>query len=159
LLILSIISVYISICVPGAGTGWLLAAGAFALAAAILTALWLIFCDQPCLWGLLFAWEVGLGAGIGALYFARCCPILWAVGAGLILSSIGLMLGWAKRCGQSRCDVLRELLVVFIGVIIPVLGYIFNIPVLQACLSAWLAATVSAIGGLIGIAYASCSRP
>ena len=159
LLILAIIAGYIAICVPGAALPGGITAAALAIGAAILIALWLAFCDQPCSWGLLFAWEVALGAGIGALYFAMCCPTLWTVGVGLIAAGLGGLAWWRRRCRVSRCDVLRELIIVVSGVIVPVIGWIAGIPALTACLSPVIAASVTTLSGALAVLYAtSCPR-
>lgn len=159
LLILAMIALYIAICVPGAALPGGVTAAGLGLAAAILIAIWLLTCDQPCSWGLLFAWQVSLGAGIGALYFAACCPELWTIGIGLIAAGLGGLAWWRRRCRASRCDVLRELIIVFSGVILPVLGWIAGISVLQACLTPWIAAAVSSLSALFtGWYLASCSN-
>ncbi len=78
--ILAALALYICQCVPGAGAAFCYIAAGFALLSAILLGIWFFWCPKPCGAALLIGWQIALGAGIGALYFAPCCPSLWIIG-------------------------------------------------------------------------------
>lgn len=156
LAILAAVLAFIFFCVPGA-QAWLgFVALAVAAASLLDGVIWAIFCPKPCLWGLLFAWQVALGSGIGALGIAGCCPVMWWVGSSLILAGIAGMLAWASRCHQTRCQVLLELLVVFTGAAIPVFAWVAQIPLLSGCLNSWVATGIATLAALITIGLAGC---
>lgn len=143
---------------PGAGTAFCWAAAGLAAASAIALLIWAIFCpNKPCKYGLLLSAQIALGAGIGALYFAPCCPWLWAVGAGLILAGIAGIILWAKECRKTFCQVMAELAVVITVVIIPVLDWLGLVPVLSACLNPAVEAAVSTLSAAIALALAKCA--
>jgi PKD domain len=154
--IFAFLSLFIGLCIPGAGTGFLIAAGGLAIAGAILLVIWLLICPQPCAWGLLLSWEILLGAGIGALYLAPCCPQLWIIGAVAVLAAVGLLAAWVRQCNETRCDVIRELLLVIVAVIIPVFGWVRNIPLLALCVSPVLDTILAALAGVLGALAAGC---
>jgi hypothetical protein len=156
LFILSALSLYICICVPGAGSAFCWASLALAVAAGVLLALWLIFCPQPCGWELLMAWQIALGTGIGALYFAPCCPWLWFLGGALILAAAAAFTAWIRKCKITFCQMLKELAIVISGVILPVIGWIAGISFLAACLNPIVAASVSTLAAAVAIGLASC---
>lgn len=158
LAILATLSLYICLCVPGASPAFCWAALGLAAGSAILLAIWAIFCPRkPCMWGLLIAWQIALGAGIGALYFAPCCPWLWAVGAGLIATGLAGLIVWARECRKASCQVLAEVAVVITVVIIPVINWLGLIPLLAACLNPWVEAAVATLSGVIVVALAKCA--
>lgn len=154
--VLASISIIIWLCVPGAGGafGWI--AVGLGIAAAIVSILWALACPKPCGWSLLLAWQVGLGIGIGALYFAPCCPWLWWLGGGLIAAALTSLTLWIRRCRVSFCKLMVELLVVLSAVIVPALGWIAGIPQLAACVNSVVAATVSTMSAVVAIAVAGC---
>lgn len=158
LTVLSSLALFIALCVPGASSVFIGISIGLAIAAGVLLALWLIFCPQPCGWQLLLAWQVALGVGIGALYYATCCPILWAIGFGLIAVAIGLLLAWVRRCKKTFCQVMVELSVVITGVILPVLGWLFGIPLISACLNPIVAAAVGTLASAVAFAIAFCLK-
>ncbi len=158
LAILATLALYICICVPGAGMVFCWIAAGFAAVSAILLAIWYFFCpNKPCMWGLLLASQIALGAGLGALYFAPCCPWLWAVGAGLIIAGIAGMLTWRVKCKKTWCQLFAELAVVITVVIIPVIGWLGLIPALAACLNPWVVAAISTLSAAIALALAKCA--
>ena len=157
LLILATIALYIGLCIPGAGSEWLWAAVSLAVAGAVLLVLWAFFCPKPCGWALLLAWQVALGAGIGALYFAKCCPWLWAVGGGLIAAGLAGLIAWWIKCHRTLCQVLVELAIVLSVVILPVLGWIASIPFLTPCLTPAVDATVASVTAAVTAGLAACA--
>jgi hypothetical protein len=126
---LATIALYISLCVPGAGSGFLWLAGGLIAGAVLLGILWSIFCPKPCGWEYLLAWQVSLSAGIAALYFAPCCPFLWWVGGALIAAALVALAAWVRACDIGWCRFIAELAVVLAGVVVPALGWIAGIPV------------------------------
>ncbi len=158
LAILAALCLYICICVPGAGTAFCWVAAGFAVASAILLGIWAFFCpNKPCRWGLLLASQIALGAGLGALYFATCCPWLWPVGAGLIIAGIAGMLTWREQCKKTWCQLFAELAVVITVVVIPVLSWLGLIPALSACLNPWVVGVVSGLSAALALALATCA--
>jgi hypothetical protein len=155
--ILAALSLYICLCVPGAGSAFCYAAAALAALSAILLGIWFFFCPKPCGAALLLSWQIALGSGIGALYFAPCCPVLWLIGAGLIAAALAGLLLWRSRCKRTLCQVLAELAIVITVVILTVLGWIAGIPFLSACLNPIVAAAVSTLSAAIALGLANCA--
>jgi hypothetical protein len=155
LTIMASLALWIAICVPMPAFFWF--AGGFALAAAIVTGIWLAFCDQPCAWGLLLGWQIALGVGICALYYANCCPWLWGAGAGSIALAVLLFAEWRRTCQPTFCHTVAQLGMVITVVIIPVMGWLANIPGLAACMNPMVAAAVGALGAAVGIALVACA--
>ena len=156
--ILAALTLYVALCVPGAATYWYGVSAAFALAAAVALGVWIALCDQPCGWKTLLAWQVALGSGIGALYFADCCPIMWAIGTGLIGTALGLLYKWKRDCGISACDVWAELLLVISGVVVPVVGYLALIPAFAGCLNPWVFAAGGTLATIVSVFAWRCLR-
>lgn len=154
--ILALISVYIAICVPGAAPAFFYVAAGLAAGAVILGIIWGIFCPKPCNWGLLLSWQVALGAGIGALYFASCCTPLLAIGIGLILAGLATMAIWRSKCKISYCQLIAELAIVLAAAIVPVLGWLDAIPIIQPCLSPVVSAAVGTISAIVVGLLANC---
>jgi hypothetical protein len=120
--------------------------------------LWL--CPKPCGAALLVGWQIALGAGIGALYFANCCPALWAIGIGLIAAAIAGLEIWRRRCRRTLCDVAAELAVVITVLVVPILGWLANLPILSTCLNPAVAAAVGIISGILTLILINCaSKP
>jgi hypothetical protein len=157
LTILASLALFVAICVPGAGSAFAYIAAGLAIGAAVLGVIWGIFCPKPCGWGWLLAWQIAMGTGIGALYFAPCCPWLWVVGAALIAAAVVLVIAWVRECAVTFCQLMVELAVVLAGVILPVLGWIAGIPFLAACINPIVAASVSTLSGLVTLALARCA--
>lgn len=155
--ILATLALYICQCVPGAGSAFCWAALGLAIVSAVLLGIWWIWCPKPCGAGLLIAWQIALGAGIGALYFAPCCPVLWVIGGALIAAAVAGMVLWIRRCRKTRCQVLAELAIVITVVVVPILGWIAGVPFLGACLDPIVAASVSTLSALIAIGLAHCA--
>jgi hypothetical protein len=154
---LAAIAFFICTCVPGASPAFCYVAAGFAAAAAVAGLLWGIFCKKPCGWGYLLAWQVGLVVGIGALYFAQCCPWLIAIAIAGIGEAVATFALWIRRCKPSWCKILAELAVVLAGFIVPTLGWIAGIPLLSACVNPIVASTVSTVSGIVAILLASCA--
>jgi hypothetical protein len=157
LTVLAALAVYIAICVPGAGSAFGYIAAGLAIGAAVIGAIWAIFCPKPCGWGWLLSWQISLGTGIGALYFATCCPWLWLVGGGLVATGLVTLGIWIQKCDITFCQLMIELAIVLAGVIVPVLGWIAGVPFLAACINPIVAAVVSTISGGVAIALAACN--
>jgi hypothetical protein len=154
---LAAIAFYICVCLPGASPYFCYAAAGLALAAVLAGFAWGIFCKKPCGWGYLLAWQAGLAIGIGALYFATCCPWLYAIGIAGVGEAIATFWLWVRKCKPSRCTILAELAVVLAAVIVPALGWIAGIPLLSACLNPVVAAAVSTLSGLVALGLAACA--
>lgn len=155
--ILAALALYICQCVPVAGSYFCWIALGLAALSAILLGIWYFWCPKPCGAALLIGWQIALGAGIGALYFAPCCPTLWIIGAVLIAAAIAGLFLWIRRCKEAFCQVLAELAVVITVVVIPVLGWIAGIPFLSACLNPIIAAAVSTLSAAIALGLAHCA--
>jgi hypothetical protein len=155
--ILAALALYICQCVPIAGVAFCWASLGFAIVAAVLLGIWLFLCPKPCGAALLIGWQIALGAGIGALYFANCCPTLWAIGAALIAAALAGLSLWKWRCKPKNCEVLAELGVVITVVILPILGWIAGISFLQPCLNPIVAAAVSTLSGLVALGLIVCA--
>jgi hypothetical protein len=155
--ILAALALYICQCVPIAGVAFCWASLGFAIVAAVLLGIWLFLCPKPCGAALLIGWQIALGAGIGALYFANCCPTLWAIGAALIAAALAGLIAWIVRCEPTRCQVLAELGVVITVVILPILGWVAGISFLQPCLNPIVAASVSTLSGLVSLGLIVCA--
>jgi len=150
------------ICVPAATAALLWVAGiAAAVAALAIAARWIAdrlgyACPNPCGMNLLITWQVMFGAGIGALYFTSCCPwILW-VGLGMVLAALALAWRWAQNCNIGLCGFLAEITVVLGGVVIPVISYIEDIPLLNGCINVVIARIIIAISAGLGIWLGGC---
>jgi hypothetical protein len=155
--ILAALALYICQCVPMAGVAFCYISLGLAILAAVLLGLWLLFCPKPCGAALLIAWQIALGAGIGALYFAPCCPTLWIIGAALIAAAVAGLIVWIRRCKKTRCQVLAELGVVITVVIVPIIGWIAGISFLQPCLNPIVAATVSTLSAIVALGLSLCA--
>lgn len=158
LAILATLSLYICVCVPNASVAFCWVALGFAIGSAVLLAIWLLWCPKPCGAALLIGWQIALGAGIGALYFAPCCPILWVIGAGLIAAAIAGLITWARRCKRTFCQVLVELAVVITVVVIPILAWIAGIPILAACINHIVATSVALVSAAVALGLAKCAH-
>lgn len=156
--ILAALALYICICVPGGAPTFCWVAAGFAAALALLGLIWGIFCPKPCKWGLLLAWQLALGTGIAALYIANCCPVLWAIGAGLIASAAIPFELWRRQCDASKCTIYAELAIVMSGVLIPVFGWLAGIPILAACFNPIVTGIVGTIAGLLALALIRCQQ-
>ena len=154
--ILGLVALALAACIPPAAYVLAWIAAGLGLLALIAGILWGIFCPKPCLWGLLLAWQVSIGAGLLLLCFTTCCPIFWPIGLGLVAAGIALMLIWKRRCRKNQCQVLKELVIAISGVLIPLLGSLGLIPVLAPCLNPLVTAAVSVLAGVITIMAASC---
>jgi PKD repeat protein len=154
--ILAGVSLLLAACVPAAASALLYVALACAILAFGAGLVWALFCPRPCAWGLLFAWQVALGIGYAALYFSTCCA--WLVGVGLPSLALGLTLAvvWKSRCKKTQCELLKELVVVLSGVVLPVLGWLGVIPGLSACTNTALVGALSTLIAALVIAAANC---
>jgi hypothetical protein len=122
------------------------------IAAAALLLIWNRFCpNKPCGAWLLIGWQIALGTGIGATYFATCpgCGYLWFVGAGLILAAGTGFVVWVRRCRVSRCRALGELGWVLGVIVVPVLAWVAKFKFLAPCLDDWVAASVGTVASIV----------
>lgn len=155
--ILAALALYICQCVPLAGAGFCWASLGFAILSAILLGIWFFWCPKPCGAALLIAWQIALGSGIGALYFAPCCPFLWVIGAALIAAAIAGLIVWRRRCRRTRCQVLAELGIVITVVVVPVLGWLAGVPFLSACLNPIVGSAVGLLSAAIAWGLIRCA--
>jgi hypothetical protein len=156
LLVLAAVAGYIAVCVPGAATYWYGISAAFLVSAGIAFAIWKATCDQPCGWATLLGWQVAIGSGLGALYLSNCCSELYWIGVPLILLGLGLLYRWRRTCGHTWCDVLRELLVLISGIVIPTVAWLIHVPVVSGCFSTAIGTGVISLGGLVALAVGRC---
>src|SRR5262249_52642301 len=108
---------------------------------------------------LLMSWQIALGTGIGATYFATCpgCGYLWFVGGGLSLAAGTGFIVWVRRCRVSRCRALAELGFVLAVIVVPVLGWLAKIKFLAPCLDGWVAASVGTVSSIVFILVGICA--
>ena len=154
--ILALAATSIALCIPAAATVlFTLAAvfGGIALIAAILFGIW---CPKPCLWGVLFLWQVMLGVGIILLCFTTCCPAFIALGGGLAGIGLGVMAWWKQQCNKSNCDLFKELTIVMSGVLLPLLGWLGVIPALAACINPIVTGALATIAAFVAVTAANC---
>jgi PKD domain len=124
---------------------------------AVATFFW-AFCDKPCAWALLLAWQVSVGAGAVLLYFSKCCAVaFWLIGLGLVAAGVTLMFVWKSHCNESDCAVVAELSIALVSVILPVLGWVGAIPVLHACVNTLVAAILSLLASVVVVKLARCA--
>lgn len=156
LTILSILALYICTCLGNTTFCWI--SLGLAIGAAVILAIWFIFCPRkPCNYLTLFAWQIALGAGIGAMYFINCCP--WLLTLGMILITLGflLLVRWAISCNKSLCQIMGELAIVITVIIIPVLDWLGVIPELMLCINPVVRATVATMSAVIAVVLALCT--
>ena len=116
------------------------------------------FCDKPCAWALLLAWQVSVGAGAVLLYFNQCCTLAFSlIGLGLVGAGVTLMFVWKSHCNESDCAVVAELSIALVSVILPVLGWVGVIPVLHACVNNVVAGILSALAAAVVLKLAHCA--
>jgi hypothetical protein len=91
------------------------------------------------------------------LHFTNCCP--WALWLGLLLVAAALvwLLAWKRRCRVTACGVLVEVAALVVGVVMPVLGWIFLIPALQPCKDLLVVQIVDSAGAVMVLAGLSCA--
>lgn len=153
----------LALCVP-------LAAGALAVVAAIaagvallaMAARWLAeklgyACPNPCGMSQLIAWQVMLGAGVGALYFSSCCWQLLLAGLGLVATSLIMARSWAQNCNVGVCRLVAEITAVLAGVVIPVITYIDGIQHVSGCVNGILAGIIVTISGILTLWVSICA--
>lgn len=99
---------FMALCIPGAGTGLLIAAGVTLALAIVLLIIWWIFCGDACGLALLL-WQACFVVGVVAIYISGCCPWLLFLGIGLLVLAVILFIVWVTQCKPSRCVILREL--------------------------------------------------
>ena len=150
--IFAAICLLISLCIPGSGSFFVDLSIGLAAAAGLVLVLWFIFCPQPCGWGYLFAAQISIGTGLGALYFKGCCDWMETVGLILILGGLGFLVAWKNICKKTNCDVAVELSVVIASVTVPVLNWLHN----TGCGSADVLAIIATVSGLIVIWVGVC---
>jgi PKD repeat protein len=132
--ILAGVSLLLAVCIPAPVLAWV--ALGFAIIALVAGIFWWWFCPKPCLWGLLFAWQVALGIGYVALYFTLCCHLLlWWVGIPSVVAGLTLAVVWKHRCNKTNCQLLKEIAVAISGVVLPLLGWLGVIPALSLCIN------------------------
>lgn len=154
--ILGAIILILAACVPAVSTLLFAIGVGIALTALVAGLVWSVVCrNKPCLWPLLFAWQIALGIGLASMYFIKCCPALLFVGLGGILGGVGLLAEWAKRCKKTQCQVLAELGVA-VGIIVPTLLWLGNLAAFSACVSPVIGAIVGSITSIVGIGVAAC---
>ena len=139
---------FASICVPGASSALLPAAGIVLGVALVVLIFWLIFCGSPCELALLL-WQASLVIGVVALYMSGCCPWLLFLGLGLILLAAILFGVWVSQCNPSTCVILRELSVAFVtcaGTALDVLGHV-------APCGSWVVQAIAGIGATLITLY------
>jgi hypothetical protein len=116
----------VGICVPGAGTYFLIAAAASAVAGGIAFALWWLFCGTKC-GALLIMWQIlMIGAWVSA-FLATCCPLAIILAILLGTAATGLFAGWISSCKPSPCKVFSELLWVYVTVVGTVFAYLTKV--------------------------------
>jgi len=126
------------------------------VAAVALAAYW-AFCDKPCWWGLLFAWQITLGAGLVTLLLTKCCTHLQPVGWAAVLAGVAGAVVWARKCKVSVCTVLRKFAPVIASVLSLVFGALGGIPVLTACVDSAFQIVMGILSAGEILALAGCS--
>jgi hypothetical protein len=116
----------IGLCVPGAGTAFLIAAGAAAAAGAIAFGLWWLLCGTKC-GALMLAWEIPMIGAWVCGFLATCCPLALALAIGLGAAAAGLFALWLSQCKPSKCRILFELLWVFVSALAPIFLYLAKV--------------------------------
>jgi hypothetical protein len=154
--ILAIAAASIAACIPPAATVLFTLAAVFGAIALIAGILFAIFCPKPCAWGVLLTWQVLLGVGIILLCFTTCCPTFWALGSGLAGIGLGVMAWWKQHCDKSNCDLLKELVIVMSGVLLPLLGWLGVIPALSACINPIITGTLSTLAAAVSVSATNC---
>jgi hypothetical protein len=89
-----------------------------------------------CGWVLRLLWRVLFAVGVIAITFAGCCASFLLAGAILVLAGVAALIWWARRCGLTRCDILKELILVFAVLIVPVITFALGLGAPLTCLLA-----------------------
>jgi len=160
---LALLAVLLGICIPVLAPAIYWIAFGLAVAGLIALVLWLVLCgDKPCGWGWLLPAQVLLGAGWISVYFgdfggsSGCCPWLGWVGVGLLLLSALFFFLWYRLCHPGWCEVLAEIAYALTGVVLPAIGYILSVPVVQNCVNGEISRILTVIAGLIATSALAC---
>jgi hypothetical protein len=159
--IIAALALYAGLCLPVSPVLkkiLLVTAGVSAASSAVLLALWANFCKKPCGASLLIMWQIALGTGIGAFYFAKCCPILNGVGAFLLIFASATALAWQRRCDIGFCRFNEELAVVISVIIVPVIAWIGGLGIAAICLNPVVGAVVGLLSSEVAIALLRCRK-
>ena len=155
----AILCALLAICLPAVATELLLIAGGALVLAVLLALLWGIACDEkPCGWGLLLASQAALGAGVAATVLSGCCPWMLPAGLGLIVVGLAGLIAWRSQCDMSWCRVAREIVFVVGGIILPLIGVIAGVPLVNTCVSGPALAGVGLVFGPIAVYAAACNE-
>lgn len=147
----------LAVCLPVAATALGIAAAAALAVALIIFGLWAWLCDnKPCKWFLLFSWQAMLIAGLILILFMDCCPTGALVGAGMLAAAGALMATWAVQCKIGTCALMAEASVAVATAVIPLMNFVGNIPLLNACINPIAGTIVATLSGLLVAAVAAC---
>lgn len=155
---LAIILGALALCFPALAETLLILAAAAAAGAILVYVIQylLVKCPDPCGKWYLFGWQTSITAAIGLLYYSNCCQsLLWA-GLAFLTAAIGFFYGWIRACHPTKCDIVRELLVVLSTLLLPIIGSIANVGVLQECISPIGDTILFIINGIIAAAAGIC---
>jgi hypothetical protein len=132
----------------------------FALAGLVVLGIWLLFCPtKPCAWGWLIAGQVLLGVGLVALHFTKCCPQLWIFGVFFTVLGILSFANWVRLCKIGPCTAARELAVVFVSVVAPIIAWAGVGGPVALCINTTVRGIVATVGGAISLFALGCTPP